>query len=360
MISSKKTTLLICSFVLAIAACAFMVGCGQSSSSASSASSASASSASASASSASSATGSSAATSGEAAKLGVAYQYGLSYAPVVIAKEQGLIEKNYKASTGNDVTVEWNQMSSGADINTGITSGSLDVGFMGIAPAITGITTGLDYKVFANISGQEHGLMTNNANINGLSDIIGSNEQIALVNIGSIQHLILAKALVDNGYDAHALDSNIVAMKHPDGMAALQSGSLACHLTSSPYIFTERKDSALHELSEVNKAWTKDDSFIVGVASSALNEDKALYGALCDAITEAQEYIAANPEEAAAILCEFDSNTPETELEYLKQGSYADKTSNLFKMATFMAENGFINKAPSAYSDLVFSNVKGD
>ena len=30
-------------------------------------------------------------------------------------------------------------MSSGADINTGIASGSIDVGFMGVAPAITGI-----------------------------------------------------------------------------------------------------------------------------------------------------------------------------------------------------------------------------
>ena len=292
--------------------------------------------------------------------LGVAYQYGLSYAPVVIAKEQGLIEKNYKEATGNDVTIEWNQMSSGADINTGITSGSLDVGFMGIAPAITGITTGLDYKIFSNISGQEHGLMTSDDSINSLGDLVGSDKQIALVNIGSIQHLILAKALADNGFDAHALDTNIVAMKHPDGMAALQSGSIPLHLTSSPYIFVERADSALHELTEVNKAWTRNDSFIVGVASNELYENEALYQALCDAIAEGQEFINSNPEDAAAILCEFDSTTPEEELANLKQGVYDAKTSNLFEMAKFMADNGFINNAPASYSDLVFDNVKGD
>lgn len=350
-IARKRTALMIVA-ILAALTCLLVVGCGSSGASSASESTASSDSA--------SSTAASESSSSEPAKLGVAYQYGLSYAPVVIAKEQGLIEKHYKATTGNDVEIEWNQMSSGADINTGITSGSIDVGFMGVGPAVTGVATGLDYKVFANISGQEHGLMSNSADIDSLADLVGSDNQIALVNIGSIQHIILAKALADNGYDAHALDSNIVAMKHPDGMAALQSGSLPCHLTSSPYIFTEREDSSLHELSEVNEAWTKDDTFIVGVASTSLYEDEELYAALCDAIAEAQEFIAESPEEAAAILCEFDGDTAEEELEYLKQGTYEPETNGLFELATFMADNGFIDSALDSYSDLVFDNVKGN
>ena len=334
--------------ILALALCAsFVVGCGSSSSSGASSESATASSAS-----------SEAAAADET--LGIAYQYGLSYAPAIIAKEQGLIEKYYKEATGSDVAIEWNQMSSGPDINTGITSGSIDVGFMGIAPAITGVVSGLDYKIFMNISGQEHGLMTSDADLKSLSDLVGSDKQIALVNIGSIQHLILAKALADNGFDAHALDSNIVAMKHPDGMTALQSGSLPCHLTSSPYIFVERDDEALHELTEVSDAWTKDDSFIVGVAAATLHENEALYKAVCDAIAEGQEFINNNPEEAAKILCEFDGNTAEEELDLLTKGTYSPNTSNLFEMATFMADNAFIDKAPESYEALVYDNVQGD
>lgn len=345
----KNAVGIICATVLAMGICVVVVGCGQSGSSASS-----------SASPASTSAATSTAGSSDKATLGIAYQYGLSYAPAVIAKEQGLIEKHYKETTGKDVAIEWNQMSSGPDINTGITSGSIDVGFMGIAPAITGVASGLDYKIFANVSGQEHGLMTSSSNITSLKDLVGSNDQIALVNIGSFQHLILAKALADNGLDAHALDSNIVAMKHPDGMAALQSGSLPCHLTSSPYIFTERNDSALHELPEVNNAWTKDDSFIVGVAATSLHEDKELYQAVCDAIEEAQQFIAEKPEEAAAILCDLDGNTAEVELDYLKRGTYKAETSKLFEMAKFMADNSFINAAPASYADLVYDNVKGN
>ncbi len=341
MMRGKRTTMMIFAAALALALCFALVGCGSGSASGS-------------------ASSASAAASGAPAKLGVAYQYGLSYAPAVIAKEQGLVEKYYKEATGNDVTIEWNQMSSGADINIGITSGSIDVGFMGLGPAITGVATGLDYKIFANISGQEHGMTTSDAGITSIKDLVGSDKQIALVNIGSIQHIILAKALADNGLDPHALDSNIVAMKHPDGMAALQSGSIPCHLTSSPYIFTERADSSLHEIEEVTKAWTKDDSFIVGVASSKLHEDAALYQALCDAIAESQEFITANPDEAAAILCEFDGNTAEVEADYLKKGTYSSKTNNLFEMAKFMSENGFIDKSIDSYETLVYDNVEGN
>lgn len=298
--------------------------------------------------------------SGAPASLGIAYQFGLSYAPVVIAKEQGLIEAAYKEINGGELTIEWNQMSSGADINTGISSGSLQLGFMGLGPAITGIATGLDYRIFSNISGQEHGLMTSNPSIAKLEDLVGSSEQIALVNIGSFQHIVLAKALDNAGLDPHALDSNIVAMAHPDGMAALQSGNVSCHLTSSPYIFTERADSSFHELTEVNDAWGPEDSFIVGVASSTLHDDEDLYNAVCTGIERAMEFITDSAEDAAAILCEFDGNTAEEELEYLEKGVYTPQTSKLFEMATFLSDAEFIDKKIESYSDLVYSNVTGD
>ena len=129
------------------------------------------------------------------AELSIAYQYGLGYAPVTIAQQLGLIEKAYEETTGSQLTITWNQMNSGADINTGIVSGDLDAGFMGVGPALTGISQDLGYKIFSNLSGQEHGIMTNNEAIQSFDDLLGSDYQIALVNLGSIQHILLAKAL---------------------------------------------------------------------------------------------------------------------------------------------------------------------
>ena len=93
----------------------------------------------------------------EKSTLRIAYQYGLAYVPLVVCKEQKQIEKAYKEKTGKDIVIEWNQMNSGADINTAFASGEMDAGFVGVAPAITGISKKIGYKIFTNLSGQEHG-----------------------------------------------------------------------------------------------------------------------------------------------------------------------------------------------------------
>lgn len=301
------------------------------------------------------------AASTETAKLNIAYQYGLAYAPLIIAQDGQLIEKAYKEATGKDVEVTWTQMSAGADINTAIASGDVSVGFMGVGPAVTGVTKKVGYKIFTNLSGQEHGFMTNDDSINSLGDIIGSDKQIALVNIGSIQHIILAETLVANGYGAHDLDSNLVAMKHPDGMSSVETGAVACHLTSNPYIYKERENTSLHELTEVSDLWTNEKSFIVGVAAEKLHdEDQEMYNAVCDAFADAIDYINNNLEDAAAITCEYNGNSVEDEIKYMSVGTYSTETSGIFELAQFMYDNEFIENGVESYSDLVFDNVKGD
>lgn len=293
--------------------------------------------------------------------LNIAYQYGIAYAPVLIAMEQKTIEEAYQEMTGKNVKIVWSQMSSGPDINTGISSGNIDVGFMGVAPAITGETKGAGYKIFSNLSGQEHSIMTNDSSIHDLGDIIGSSKQIALVNIGSIQHIILAKALDEAGYDMHALDSNIVAMKHPDGMAALMSGNVACHLTTNPYLYNEREQDGLVEIKGITEAWDKDKSFIVGVASEDLyNNDPELYKALCKGIEDAINFINNNTEDAASITSKYNGNNLEDEKYFLQEGNYSIETHGVLELAQFMQKAGFIEDAPEEISNLVFDNVSGD
>ncbi len=298
--------------------------------------------------------------SSEGETLNIAYQYGLAYAPAILVQHGKLIEQAYEEATGEQVKVTWTQMSSGADINVAIASGSIDMGFMGIAPAVSGIMNAIDYKIFTGLSGQEHGIMSNAAEISSLADLVASDKQIALVNLGSIQHIILARALKHAGYEAHALDSHIVGMKHPDGMTALQSGSVACHLTSNPYIYKERNDSSLHEVSGISEVWTKENSFIVGIASGSLYKNEKLYDAVCDAFADAIGDINSDPTAAAKITCEYNGNTPEDEEMYMKAGVYSTETVGIYELAVFMAEEGFIDKVPENYEALVYDNVKGN
>ena len=250
----------------------------------------------------------------DGAELNITYQYGLAYTPAVIAMDQGLIEAAYKEATGEDLTVNWTQMNNGSDINTAFAAGEIDAGFLALGPIVSGVSKGIGYKIFSNSSGQPH-----------------------------------------------ALDANLIGMKHPDGMAALENGQIAAHLTSSPYIQMERKNEELHEVGDMSAVWSAENSYIVGVASEELHDEKPeIYQALCDGIKAAMDYINENPEETAEFTAELDGNTVEDELEYLKDGNYHPEVKGIGRFAKFMEEAEFLDGEAPAFEDMVFDNVVGD
>ena len=293
----------------------------------------------------------------EVATLTIAYQYGMAYAPLQVMKEQKLIEKYYP-----EVNVDWQVLNSGSAITEGIAANSIDVGAMGVAPAITAVQKGVPCKIFSNMSSQPHKIMSNNIDIQSLSDITPENK-IALVNIGSFQHILLAMAAEKELGDAHALDDNILAMSHPDGMTALLAGSVDCQLTTSPYVFKEAEEDGIHSLSSISDVWPDGNSFIVALASTKLHDENPdLYDAVTKALADAIDYINNNPEEVAAMLCENEGVDQETMLTWLQDPAcgYSVETAGLMQMAEFMAEAGFIEEAPADYSELVYDNVKGN
>ena len=180
-------------------------------------------------------------------------------APLTVMQEQGLIEKNYDG----DIKVEWVSLNSGSAINEGMASGDIDVACMGIAPFITGVTAGIPYKMYGTIAAQPNELLTNDSSIKSLKDIT-EDKKISVVNIGSIQHIFLAMLAKAELGDAHALDNNLVAMSHPDGMTALLSGSVACQLTTAPYIFKAKEQDNIKEAESLDSVWPEGNEKSVG------------------------------------------------------------------------------------------------
>lgn len=289
--------------------------------------------------------------------LTIAHQYGMAYAPLQVMKEQKLIEKHYNG----EVTVEWSTLNSGSAINEGFASGDIDVGAMGLGPAITAVTSGIPAKICSNMSAQPHKIMTNNSEIKTLKDV--GSKHIALVNIGSFQHILLAMAAEEQLGDAHALDNNIVAMSHPDGMSSLISGSVELQLTTSPYTFKEEAEG-MTEVEALESVWPEGNSFIVALASTKLYEENPeLYEAVVAALAEAIQWINDNKEEAAEMLCENEGVDAETMLEWLNNPActYSTEAKGIMDFADFMAEHDFLeNDGPESLSDLAFDNVKGN
>ena len=73
----------------------------------------------------------------EIAQLRIAQQFGVSYLPIIVAKERGLIEKAAEKAGLPAPKVEWLQLSGAAAMNEALISGSLDLATGGVAPLIT-------------------------------------------------------------------------------------------------------------------------------------------------------------------------------------------------------------------------------
>lgn len=289
-------------------------------------------------------------------KITIAYQGGIGYAPIHIIEAKKLIEKNYSG----EVEVTFQKLDSGADINTGIIGGTIDIGCMGVAPAVSAVASGVPAKIVSNLCSQSHGLMTSDKNIKTLSDI--GDTQIALVNIGSFQHILLAMAAEKELGDAHALDNNIVKMAHAEGYAALESGTYKLHLTSSPFINRERENKKYSEIKAINEIWPDGNSFLVALASTKISEENPeLFEAIEKSFKEAIEFINTDKQGAAEIIATYLGQDVETTLSDLN-----DPTSGFFgelkgvsQMADFMYNAGFVDKKVN-FEDLKFSSVTGN
>lgn len=291
---------------------------------------------------------------GEAKKITIAYQGGIGYAPIHVMEEQDLIEENYDG----EIEVEFVKLDSGAAINEGIIGGTIDIGCMGLGPAISGVAAGVPYKAISNLCSQSHGLMSNDPSIQSLGDIT-TEDKIALVNTGSIQHILLAMAAEKNLGDAHALDNNIQAMSHAEGMAALESGTVKLHLTSSPFIYQERANEAYNELPEINEVWPSGNSFLLAMASNRVAEDEKLYAAVCAAFDQAFEFINSDVEGTADIEVDYLDLDRETVMSYLNEEDcqFFPQLRGADDMAAFMYSAGFITKEVTMdefkYNDVV-------
>jgi NitT/TauT family transport system substrate-binding protein len=273
--------------------------------------------------------------------LTIAYQGGIGYAPVHVMEDQNIVEKNYNGK----ISVNFVKLDSGAAINEGIIGGTIDVGCMGLAPAITGVSRGIPYKVISNLCSQSHGLMSNDKNIKSLADI-KPEDKIALVGTGSIQHILLSMASEKVLGNPNALDINIQNMSHAEGMASLESGTVKLHLTSSPFIYQERENAKYIELKELSEVWPSGNTFLLAMASNKLAENKALFTAVEKSFAEAIQFINENQEATAELETKYLGLNIDTVKNYLSQpdSQFFPELRGAQAMSEFMVRAGFIEK----------------
>lgn len=302
-------------------------------------------------------------------QIRIAEQFGIVYLLLNVAQDQKLIEKHAKAE-GIDAKVEWVKLSGGSAVNDALLSGNIEIAGAGVGPLLTiwDRTKGRqNVKGVASLGNFPYYLVSNNPAVKTIADFTDK-DRIALPAVGvSVQSRVLqlASAKMWGDKDYARLDKISVAVPHPDAAAAIIKGGteITAHFGNPP--FQEQ------ELAGNPQAHIVLDSYQVmgGPASATVlyatekfrSESPKTYKAFVDALNEAAEFVAANPEKAADIYIKVGNAKIDRDLllKIIKNPQVQFKTTpqNTYALAEFMHRVGAIKNRPTSVKDYFFDDA---
>ena len=307
----------------------------------------------------------------EANQVRIASTFGLAQLPGRIAFEMKFIEARAK-ERGLDITVTYQNVTSGNVVSDLLLSGNADVGIGGNVPL---------FNLWDKTSGSQkvHGIMafsqanmfllTVDPHINSIRDY-GDKDRIAMTDVKGTTYSMLLQmfAAKEFGWDQRTkLDSLAVGMSNNDAMISLIKGAteVKSHMTVLPNSSMElASGKARIILSSKDLLGTPYTATAAFATEKFRNDNPKLYDAIVAGLLDAIKYINENPEAAAAIYMKTEPfiGTPEDLLKMVK-GQTADELSftpapRLTKVfMDFMFKSGTLRKTPDDWKDVWFDNV---
>jgi taurine transport system substrate-binding protein len=219
--------------------------------------------------------------------------------PFMISKGEGWID----AVAGTKIN--WIEVGSGAEINTGIAAGSMDLGFsIGSTPTAAAISQGIPYEVVAiinNIGPAEEMTVRKAANIKTPADFKG--KKVA-TPFGSTSHFRLLGFLQTNGLTQR--DVTVLDMRGDAMLAAWTRGDI-----DAGYVWSPTKSKLLEAGGEVYRTYDKLEAagYVIAdcvVARSAFSQgNPEIMAGILKSYGRALDLYASKPDEAATLVGKY-------------------------------------------------------
>jgi NitT/TauT family transport system substrate-binding protein len=308
--------------------------------------------------------------SARAEEIRIAGGYGLCYLPIDIALDQKLIEKHAAAAGIQNVQVSLQRLASGNTDTDAILSGSADVAMVGASVMlniidktvahnpIKGIMAMCDSPVYFN---------TTDPRLQSIRDFEPT-DRIAMAGGPGTQHALIlemaaAKAF---GWDQRdKLDDLLVAMPHPDGVAALLSGVIKTHATTVPFIQMELSHPGVRTILNSYDVAGGQHTLVTAYASQKWRSDHPLlYQATFDALAEAMEIIKSDKRAAAELFARTEPSKLSTDDVYKillndKMMDYSATPHKIMVWEDFMAKAGRLKHPFTSSKDIFFETGHG-
>jgi NitT/TauT family transport system substrate-binding protein len=279
----------------------------------------------------------------------IAYQPGIGYAPLLIMQQQHMIEADFP-----NTKVQFKLLSNGDIIRDGIIAGQIQIGSGGVGPFLVGWAKGVDYQLVASMNKMDLWLNVKDPNIKSVKDL-KPGMKVASPAIDSIQAIAFRKQVENELGDARKLDSNLVAMSHPDGVQNLFSGAIQAHFTSPPFQFQE-VDRGAHTILRSYDAMGVSTFNSVFTSKKFYNDYPQFTEKFYGYILKADKMIKDDPLGAAKLVAAADGK-PDLADQYkdwmTRTGiTYDTVPAGFLKYAAFMKKIGFIDKTPASTKEL--------
>ena len=279
----------------------------------------------------------------------IAIQPGIGYGNLLVMKYQKLLEKRYGGTTFN-----WPVLTNGDAIRDGIISGTIAIGSGGSGPFLIGWDRGVGYKMIGGLNLMDLWMVSRNPDIKTLKDI-KPGMKVGMPSPDAIQAIALRMGCQQQLGNAHALDTNIVAIQHPLGVLALKNGQLDAHMSSPPFQFEEVADGG-HVVFRSWQATGKMTFNCTYTTDPFASKYPDFTNYFFSQLKTATNFIHQNPDGFCQIL-EQDSGGKVTAAQYrewLKQPGieYSIVPHGFVKIADFMHQIGMLNKSPASIRDL--------
>ncbi|MCA1325772.1 ABC transporter substrate-binding protein [Herbaspirillum sp. alder98] len=316
--------------------------------------------------------GASGAARAEASVVRISHGYGLLYLPLMVIRDQGLVEKHAKALGLPDVKTNWVLLDGGNVINDAMLAGNLDIagtgapGFVTLWSKAHGIPRS-EVVGLGALSTSSLYLNTNNPNVKSLKDFTAK-DKIAIPGIKTSLSAVLlqmaaAKAFGIENYAK--LDPLTVSLSHPEAMGSLLSGKteITAHFTSPPFSYQEAKDPKITRVINSSEVLGNITIDVVFALKAFTEKNPKLTQAFMAAQEEANAYIAKNRKGAAETFLRVSKmKLSQDEVEKMladPDTQFSSTPNEVMQYVLFMSRAGTIKTKPAVWSELFVPALKG-
>lgn len=299
----------------------------------------------------------------------LARQFGIGYLPLAVMNVQNLVEGQLAKAGLENTKVSWSRFGSGSAANDALLSGKLDFAAGGTGPAIIlWDKTQNNAKVHGvgALSSMPNMLVTRAPEIKTIKDFT-ENDKIAMAGAGSsVQTVYLQMAATKEwGIDNYKkLNPLMVNLPHPEGLNAVLSGSAGIRstFTTPPFQYVALEQDDVHVVLNSYDVMGGPNTFLMVWATDTFRSaNPKTFNAVLAALSEATDWINANPREAAELYVN-DTGGKEA-VEFIEkmirdpQIEYKLAPDRILPYAQFMNDVGTIRNRPESWKDLFFPEI---